>query len=257
MFICFIKGGIMRKLFYCLSLLVTFLFVTFLNTNAFAAANKVEQEYNFTNFSGVETSADWDVKINYDSKYKIKIITTQEELSNLLIEKSGKTLSLSTRCQSNCPKNHAEISMPVLNKLETSGFADVAIKGFNSLDQVEIETSGRSGITLDNSIIAGLSIDCSGDISFEGRGNQIEDLILKTSGSSDIDLIESQVTNADVDLSGSSKVKIKMVGGDMTGETSGSSSIFYKGVVKNQNIKISGQGSIKQKDYNAPQKLDP
>lgn len=240
----------MQKSYYYLVSLLVFPCAVFFCANSFAAGGIVEKEYKFTNFSGIETDANWNVKITHDSKYKVKVKSTEEEMNNLIVRNDGRTVSFSTKCQYSCPKNYAEISMPVLNKLETSGTAFVTIAGFNSskIDQLNIKTSGKSRIALDDSIISELTMDCSGSTWFKGEQDKIDKLTLQSSGSSKVDLNESMVTDVNFDLSGSSKVSIQMAGGDMTGKMSGSSSVVYKGSVKNQNVEISGKGSIKQKD---------
>jgi hypothetical protein len=234
----------MQKLHYILNTLLFFYCCAVICS---VNAKTVDQEYTFTNFKNIETAASWDVKVIHDSKYKIKVTTTQDALSDLLVKQQGNTLILDTRCKYKCPKNYAEISLPILSELKTSGSADVFISGFK-LDKLKIETSGESAINLENNVIDALAIDTSGSSSLNGKNNKINNLDLETSGASEIDLIESLVTNADFDLSGSSKVKIQMAGGEMTGEMKGSSSVVYKGKVKSQNVEISGQGTIKQKD---------
>jgi len=92
-----------------------------------------------------------------------------------------------------------------------------------------------------------LKIKASGSTHIHGRQNSIYYLTLKGSGSTQIDLANNPVTHAEINLSGSSKVSVSMHGGDLKGSISGSGTVIYDGDIRDQEVRISGSGSVKRR----------
>jgi len=192
-------------------------------TQAFAENIHALYPY-FKNFNRVQISGSWNVTIKQGPSYSVKITAPQDAIDKLLVENNGDclTIGLKSHEESWHETLKAEITMPDLTELETSGSSDIAFAGFTSKN-LEIHTSG------------------SGDI--QGNNNNIENLSLETSGSPDTDLIKSTIANADIRISGSSNVKLTMTG-NLNGKISGSGSIIYYGKANLQSMSISGSGKI-------------
>lgn len=176
------------------------------------------------NFNRVDISGDWKVTLKQGPSYSVKITAPQDVINNLRVENSGDllTIGLKSHWESWHETLKAEITMPNLTSLESSGSSDIAFDGFTSKN-LDIHTSGSGNI--------------------QGENNNIANLTLKTSGSSNIELTKSTIANADIHISGSSNVKLTMTG-DLNGKISGSGSIIYYGKANLQSMSISGSGKI-------------
>lgn len=204
---------------------ITFILGIFLLVCTQAFAENIHALYPyFKNFNRVQISGSWNVTIKQGPSYSVKITAPQDAIDKLLVENNGDllTIGLKSHWDSWHETLKAEITMPNLTELKSSGSSDVTFSGFTS-KSLKIDTSG------------------SGDI--QGNNNNIENLSLETSGSCDVNLTKSTTTNADIHTSGSSNVKLTMTG-NLTGEISGSGSIIYYGKANLQSISISGSGKV-------------
>jgi hypothetical protein len=179
-------------------------------------------------FSGVETSGAWNVRLHAGKQYQIKISASPSQQNLIKVFKDNDTLYLTMTSdswhQDSSPT--ADITLPSLSRLATRGAAEVHIEHFN-VDQ--------------------LAIDLTGATKIRGNDNRVAQLTLHSSGASDVDLTNDNViTSAKVDLSGASDTHLTMGGGDLTGSVSGAASVNYKGKVKNVQIDTSGFANVKR-----------
>ncbi len=185
-------------------------------------------DFGFDNFSSINTEYSWDLVIRQGDSYDLTIIIPEELKEYLKVRKEGKTLylSLQPRLRSFNGTLRAEIVMPMLTELQTSGAASVRIKGF----------TGKN-----------LEIESSGAFDLKGADSSFEDLSLESSGAANIDLSGVPVKNARIELSGAGNIKLRMNGGELTGALSGACNLVYSGTVSLQQIESSGLSSIRQR----------
>lgn len=190
------------------------------------SGNLVTEEYDLRDFSEIDVSGSWDVTITRGT-HRVRVEVDDNILEYVKVERRGETLSLSTKSVRVLNATFkATISMPDLERIETSGSTRVRFSGFES-PRLTIKSSGSSRI---------VGVDCT-----------IGQLDLRSSGSSEKDLRDCVITDAEVDLSGSTRVILTMAGGDLTGKMSGSGSITYYGEVNTLNVKSSGSSRIVKK----------
>jgi len=192
------------------------------------ASDENSQTFSYTNFSKIEPSGAWKVKINYADKYSIKVFADKNIMDKLIVAKTGDTLKLGEKfnVRFNDGAFTAEITMPKLEKIDASGATKITFKGF-TLDDLAIQLSGASKVY--------------------GVKNQIKNLELKSSGTAEIDLSDTSVVNTKLDLSGATKVKININGGDLTGTASGVTKVIYTGNPKVVEVNTSGMAKITNK----------
>ena len=217
----------MKKILYLLSALI------FVSASAFAGDISLTYP-GIKDFSQVSTSGSWDVTIKQGKEYTIKVTAPDSIIDKVQVMKENGTLLIgleSTGFWNWTSKTlRAEITMPNLSALESSGSGNTTFSGFTTKN-MEIHTSGSSNV--------------------KGEQNKIQKLSLRTSGSSDISLVKSSITNADIHISGSSNIQLTMNGGDLTGDISGSGSIVYYGNAKTQSTTIFGSGNVTHRDKDA------
>ncbi len=187
------------------------------------SGNLITEEFDIRDFTEFDVSGSWDVKITRGA-YRVLVEVDDNILEYVKVERRGETLFLSTKgVRALSATLKASITMPDLEKIETSGSSRIQFSGFES-PRLTIESSGSSRI---------VGEDCT-----------IGQLDLSSSGSGEKNLRDCVITDAEVDLSGSTRVILTMAGGDLKGEMSGSGSITYYGAVHTLNVKSSGSTKI-------------
>lgn len=188
----------------------------------------VQRSYPINYFSGIRASGNWDLVMEQGETYGVEIEGPEYLMDVLIVEKEQSVLRLDIRddIRWRDEKVHARVKFPKVDILRLSGSVNVDMQGFQS---------------------ERLRIKASGSTSLKGRQNSIYYLTLKGSGSTQIEFADNPITHAEIDLSGSSKVSISMAGGDLKGSISGSGTVVYDGDIRDQEVRISGSGSVKRR----------
>lgn len=183
------------------------------------------QEYDISDFNEVKVSGSWEVIIKQADSYLVRIETPTAMADTVIVKKYKGMLRIGSNIRTGrrTGKIKAEITLPYLSEIDSSGSTRIDFSGFK-IDALELNTSGASHIN--------------------GRGNTINKLSLACSGSSKIQLKKSPVTHAGFNLSGSSSVELTMMGGQLSGRSSGSSRVAYAGEAKLGTINLSGSAYI-------------
>jgi len=192
----------------------------------------VKQSYPIKYFSGIHASGKWNLVLEQGEAYAVEIEAPEYVLKGLIVEKEQSVLRLDVEKGRRFGRREisATIRFPALDSLRLSGSINVDMQGFQSQR---------------------LKIKASGSTNLKGSNNKIHDLTLKGSGSTEIELRDNPVTYAEIDLSGSSKVSVSMAGGDLKGSISGSGTVVYDGDIRDQEVRISGSGSVKRRKKNS------
>lgn len=193
------------------------------------SGNVVPQENDMSDFDQVDVSHAFNVDITQGESYSVIVKVDDNLVEHLQVIKQGSTLKIGLKPNFNYTVRNttlnAEVTMPVLTRLEASGSSDVTATGFESTNAFQVRLSGASTAVLSGSAGA---------------------LTVNVSGSSDADLAGFPVGDANVDASGASTVVVN-VSGRLDVDASGSSDVFYLGSPTLGNIDTSGSSSVEPK----------
>ena len=179
-------------------------------------------------FRDVDVSGTWDVTVTQGSAWSVEI-SFPENLENALrVRVDGNRLVLGYDWNSrtgnrSAPSFTARVSMPALAAVDVSGAGRLRFSGFAG-DRLAVDLSGAGYV--------------------EGQGGSYDSVVLDVSGSGRIDLRGVPVVDANVDLSGSASVVLRMNGGVLLADLSGSSRVEYSGTIREQRVDVSGSASV-------------
>jgi hypothetical protein len=241
----------MKRIFIIIMILFGFSLISV----AFAQEKSVKK-FDYRDFSKINASGMWKINLVKGDSYKTTVFSSRKAGEYIELKKKGNVLYLKNNTlswvwgkwfsKSSNDEVYAEIMIPHLDKIETSGSVEVFFKGFMT-DFFNIETSGNSKVVSQNNKILNLFIDVSGNSVISGYDCKIDNLSVEASGNTDLDFDASTITNANLYLNGSSKAKIKMDGGHLSGRIGGNSSVSYRGKVISQDISVFGAGTVTKK----------
>jgi hypothetical protein len=136
---------------------------------------------------------------------------------------------------------NAIVTCPQFKGGSASGASKIGVSGFNDSNSVSIELSGKSSLKGDWSC-KDLYMDLSGKstVLLKGSGSNLS---LKFSGESSANLFEFTCNNAFVGFSGKSTALVNPCG-EIQGELSGDSHLYYRGTPIIGKVDLSGKSSI-------------
>jgi len=184
--------------------------------------------YDLDNFSQIVVLGGWSVSISQGSDYSVGVSASESALDAVEVSTRGDSLllDLTSGIKSVTGNLAANIVLPDLKRLETSGGVKIDIRGFD-LDSLEISAEGAANISAHN-----------------GR---ISDLQLKSQGAGTFDFTDVKVGSANIDMDGASNLEITMDGGDLTGALRGLGNVSYGGTVANESVRVDGLGRVHRK----------
>jgi|WetSurMetagenome_2_1015567.scaffolds.fasta_scaffold125186_2 hypothetical protein len=228
--------------------------------------------YDYNDFTKLDIENAFDVDIVQSGTYGITVTSSKTLKDYLSVSKEGQTLII--KLHPNHPFTDfvmmrkvlkAKITLPVLNNLVISGACKVRVKGFESTDNLDIDVSGASNLTL-NKIEAGntkliisgdseisgkltcvdLNVDISGAslISLDGQG---EKMLLNATGATKINLEEFSNQTSDITLSGSSQATVN-TREHLDVFLSGASRFFFLSNPSFGKTDVQGASTLKHKD---------
>ena len=184
------------------------------------------------NFNEISVSSGIDLYLTQGNSESIKIVTSNEHMNKVLVEKNGTRLNIRYGTKNNWSGMFKDREIKVyinfknLQALTASGGSDVNSQRTINVPRMTITSSGGSDIELDL-ITNNLEITSSGgsDINLRGKATNMN---ITSSGGSDVDAKEFTVENARVSSSGGADVEIYVTKAlDVT--ASGGSDVSYKG----------------------------
>jgi len=182
------------------------------------------QQYNLTDFTAVSASGGFTVQVTQGSTYGVKVTTDDNLIQYLNVREEGNTLLLELKPGFGYQTTElkAEVTMPYLRSIYLSGGSTLTSQEFNSSDNLLVDLSGGSRVTMAGSA---------------------KDLTVTASGGSNINLSNFTVQNASVDMSGGSQCIVNL-NGTLNASLSGGSQLHYKGNPTLGRIDTSGGASI-------------
>lgn len=238
----------MNKVLACLVLLMVVLLIGCAQFTITGSGNVVTQEETISDFDSVDISSMFRVKISQGENFRVSVRVDENLVEHLDVSKQGSKLIL--RLKPNRSYNilnatmEAEVTMPVLHRVDLSGSSEAEINGFASSESLEIDLSGMSELSGD--FQAGdTRMDTSGGstIRITGSGGNLS---IDASGSSEVDLTDFPGADATISASGSSTVTVNL-SGRLTADASGSSDIYYLGDPVLGSVDTSGSSTIRPK----------
>jgi hypothetical protein len=187
----------------------------------------------YSDFDRVDVGGQWIVTIERGDAWRVALEAPIEILDDIEVERDGNELSVEYNagwcpgCFRDDRALEVTITMPALTSLELSGATVASFSGFD----------GR-----------GLVLEVSGAVELSGTASRFETLTLDLSGAGSVDLGDVSVTDAEVDVSGAGNVTLRMAGGRLTGDMSGSANLEYYGTVSEEAIERSGFVNVTRRD---------
>lgn len=191
------------------------------------SGNLVTEDYDFSDFTGVDVGSGFEVEITQSSSYSINITADDNMFDYIEVFKTGETLTIRLKWGHSYESAEAGdrltiIAMPELYELEFSGGTQGNVEGFTSSHDFVLSLSGGSTISL------------------EGAAN---DLTISGSGGSHLYLSDFPVNDATVNLSGGSSATVNL-DGRLDGDLSGGSHLKYVGNPTTVDVNTSGGSTV-------------
>jgi len=231
----------------------------------------VTNPYEFSDFTRLDIQNAFDVEILQSGTYSISVTTNEALQDYLFVQKNGDTVTI--KLAPNHPFTDfvlmrktlkARIAMPVLNSLKVSGACHCQVKGFESTNNLDINVSGASRVTLNNIEAGDINLVVSGESEISGKLTSV-DVDLNVSGASQIELtgfgedvgliaegaskinMEFFVTQtADINLSGSSHVTTD-TRSHLDFSLSGASRLYFLANPNIGKMEVLGASTVKHK----------
>ncbi|MGH2619225.1 MAG: head GIN domain-containing protein [Anaerolineales bacterium] len=202
----------------------------------------------FIDFDRVEIGSAFDATVQQGDTFAIVIRIDDNLEEYLRVNQVGQTLELGLEPDRvfglGSTTLEAEITMPTLSGVETSGASQITLAGFESSQSLRVVASGASSVA--GEIQAGdTSMKASGASSISLAGGAAN-LALEVSGASSVDLEAFPVADLHAELSGASSAVVN-VSGTLDVEASGASELSYLGNPTLGSVNTSGASSVIEK----------
>ncbi len=207
------------------------------------SGDTADLEYDFIDFNEVALSHAFEATITQGDEFRVVVTADDNLVDRLVVEQEGNRVNIGLEQGTMVSRATlaADITMPTLTRLETSGASSAQLTGFSSAENFTAESSGAGRIHGD--IVAGdLDLEASGasTISLAGTAGDVR---ANASGASTIDLEELTAADVDAIASGGSNVTVN-TGGRLNADASGASNIYYLGNPTLGDVKTSGASDV-------------
>jgi len=213
----------------------------------YTAGNPKTETMSFSDFTALEVGSAFQVNIEKSDAYSVKITASESIFDRVQVTKTGETLKIEV-----LPgfffgtfELKAEITMPMLSRLDLSGATKGTADGFSSTEQFVAKLSGASSLEMTNFELRDVDFELSGASHLIAAGTG-SDLVSDVSGASNLDLTNFHLNDANVTLSGASHATINL-DGRLDVDASGLSSLEYIGEPTLGTINTSGGSSVNKK----------
>lgn len=204
--------------------------------------NAVEESFDVKNFDALEIGNAFEITVTKGSDYKIKASGDSRDIDDLVVKERNGTLEVYYRNNWRLRryKMSIEIEMPTLKEVDFSGAVEASVKGFDNLEELDIELSGASKGTFYTSAKT-FDIDLSGASTLELEG-KTDKIYAELSGASNLNAFNVNAANASLDLSGASNGRVN-VAQQLKVKASGASKVRYRGAA-NVESDLSGSSKV-------------
>lgn len=209
------------------------------------SGNVIKEKRELNTFHAIDIGSAFHIYIKKGEPQSVEIETDDNLME--LIKTSVKNGELDVNVKGNIKnpkKMNIYITIANLDEIELSGAAKLVSEDRFDEDEMEIDISGASDLTIKIKTKK-LDIDLSGASNADISGHAYT-LDLDASGASNAKIIDLEVNDATVDCSGAASVWL-LVKNSLRGEASGASNIIYKGNPKQVSIETSGAASAERR----------
>ena len=196
-----------------------------------ARGREIATGLEYQGFREIEAVGKWRVELSRGDDWEVGVSYPEAYADFVRLDLQGDRLTLEFdppiwRDGPDFPVT-ARIVMPELELLESKGYGEITMHGFE----------GRQ-----------LEVDIRGKTSIEGHGGRYGALRLSATGMSTVDLSGIIVRDADVHVRGNARVTLSMDGGTLSGRLAGAGTLNYSGPVSEESVRISGVARVKRLD---------
>jgi hypothetical protein len=198
-----------------------------------------------TDFKQLDIAGAYKIMLKQDSSLTVSVTADDNILELIKTEVEGDKLKISTNKKNICTSGDITVTIGIrhLEAIKASGAVTVTSKGKVITKNIDLDLSGATNINLDLNA-ADVHTEGSGVTEITLRG-QASSHFINLSGGGRIHAFDFTVGNYDLSLSGASECDINVLH-ELTVNSSGASSINYKGNPSTVNNKKSGISSIKK-----------
>ncbi len=206
------------------------------------SGRQIVEKRNVGIFSKLDIAGDYKVIIKQDTSASVTITADDNLMKYIKTNLSGDKLTIHTS-KNVCSSGQfiLNISLRDLSVIKASGSIDVVSNGKLTTQDIELQLSGSTKVTLDLNA-KNLTTRSSGSTELNLTG-QATSHAIETSGSSQLNALNFVVSKYQISTSGSSECKINVLN-DLSVNSSGSSDVQYRGNPSNINNNKSGSSSL-------------
>jgi len=229
-------------------MLASFLFISGACTGNFnpqvsGGGDPVKQERTVSGFDALEVGGAFEIFLTQGPKESLTIEADSDIIDMIVTEVRGNTLKIYTEkgCCKNVRKMAVYLTMTDVERIDISGACELENTGSLKLDNLEMEVSGASEMSLKMDVDK-LELNLSGasELFLEGSCSQ---LYLDASGASEIEADQFLVGKMTIDASGASDCRV-YVTDELVIEASGATTVRYAGNPK-VTTSTSGASTVK------------
>lgn len=191
----------------------------------------VTLDFGFSNFTEIYVPAVFGVTVTQGPEYSVKVTVDKEAADRIDVTQTGSRLTVTLAIGNGSIETlQADITMPVLEKIELAGVAQATLNGF---DQAQ------------------MTINVGGVSRLQGHASRIGNLTANVSGVSQLALGDIRpIGFANIHVSGVSRATLNMdvgstlTGSVATGQGTGTSTLFYYGTNVAVNVATDSRSSL-------------
>jgi hypothetical protein len=205
---------------------------------------QTEQDRNVGEFTGIKAGGVFTITVVPGSTSAVKVSAEESVINNIKTEVKDGMLTISTdgKVKTEKPMN-IMVTVRELKKVDISGAAKLSGTTEMATDKMDISASGQVQLPVK---VSELNIDASGagKVTLSGTAGSVK---AEMSGAADLKAYELEAGSATITASGASNARIN-VKESIIAESSGASSVTYKGSPTAKTINKSGSGSVRSAD---------
>ena len=212
------------------------------------SGNVVTREEAITAFDKLDVSYRFEVDIRQGDTFSVVVRADDNLVEHIQVVKQGSTLKIGLKPNSPDLRSatlQAEVTMPVLTRLDMSGSSHVTITGFKSGQTLVVDASGSSHLQGDiEADTVSFNLGGSSEVILTGSAQNL--IMEEAAGSSVVDLTDFPVVDASVKAGGKSQVTVN-VSGRLDVDASSSANVYYLGDPTLGEIDTSGSAIVERK----------
>jgi hypothetical protein len=196
-------------------------------------------------FDEIELSGPVKLVLRQDSSFAVKISADSAIMEQIKPDVSGHTFKLELDPMKYCGKDSIIVSVGVgaVKKIKAKGASKVYSDGRLNLADLDLNLSGTTDLNLNiNAGKVTTNIDGASKLTLSGQAGSHE---LESKGVLNMDAFSFVVGRYDLEVEGTGKLNINVLN-DLKVNTSGATSIYYKGNPKNVSEKKSGTAKLEK-----------